>query len=1006
MAFTPKPSCTIAILLLTIKLTCAQFYSPDTAIIEEGLTTRQYLNYARELYGQSNYGGCLKTCDKVLAADPANYAALATQAHVYWKERMWDTCIVYEKRVLAANNNVITPELYNDLNDAYRETGNWQMAINLGKQFLLTKPQNAESVNIDIGWEQTQIPKTELSPVMVNVFFLLVIFVSAFLFWLKWRSLKQINTGLSMRPYMLEGLILSASVASLLYQVFFHFAPAIRSTNLEIPTQQLLQHVQSFSFEHDGLEGLSLYAMITIAIFITLGASYVADFLWKNRTIYIFLLLTGGILSYLTFYKIGFFPPEQDRAFHLIPLTIITLSIIVPLFLIEYWSWKLAAVICAIALLPICFISTGFLSNSDSGFIFSPALRLANGVKPSEIYFQYDLFPSLIELIGIKMNMAFEFFQYAVQFAHFALFMGLLLFGRSFFRNKNLAVLLLAFAVITRVYANDWDLMCMPQETALRLDMWFVILLLVFWKSPYHWLVGAGIALLIIFHRNFAYIYLAAYLQLLVVLFAIDIFDNQYSGPRYLRLRQIFLKHLMLVWHNLALIATGVAIATFIMGGFAPAVVRDYAKIGLSMLPISQISFYWYVPVVLGWVTILLIKYRNIFPQRYFSTGVFVVFLAIGNSLYFLGRSHENNILNLAAVLATVLYLFFDLLIAIYGNSGAGLPEAIDTNARKMKRYLLWSLPFIAILFATYFYGHRIDSRVKEQYSNLTKGRFICPTTFAIDDYQVIHQLAGKDSNVYFLDYDGDFPRYYYGHYNPPGYINPACAWLIKKELASFLQQLLREHYSIISLQHSVFSEVAPFLSYNRLQEKGGYILAANDSIKPLLSQNTDDIMHLPLKDGLSPWGLEYHVVNLPQQFTLQCLVRPDTMQNPGATILDNEHATIGNRGFRLAQRDSLTNQFYFEYGTNTDWLTTNSFKLEPGKWQLLTIAPAGNELNVFVNGKKVTSMKIDGPLKNSPVPLMIGNCSRHDCPFHGDIKEIKITTEVLPDSAYLLPKS
>src|SRR4051812_12440525 len=52
----------------------------------------------------------------------------------------------------------------------------------------------------------------------------------------------------------------------------------------------------------------------------------------------------------------------------------------------------------AAALIPICFVSTTLPSLLDLPCILAPAMRLASGFAPREVYLQYDLLPSLLAI--------------------------------------------------------------------------------------------------------------------------------------------------------------------------------------------------------------------------------------------------------------------------------------------------------------------------------------------------------------------------------------------------------------------------------------------------------------------------------------------------------------------------------------------------------------------------------------------------------------------------------
>jgi hypothetical protein len=972
----------LSFLLLT-KSASAGIYS-DTTAIEDGLTTAQYLSYATELCGQFDFDGCLNACKKVLAVEPGNRQALIIISHAYYMQNKLDSGIIYTKRALTLDT-AVTAGLYNELSDAYRGLNDWTNAKFIDQKLLNSQPDN-QIARQNLAYDEKRISEQRSSHFKTSIFFLLILLVLCIsCFPLGAASFNR--TDFSRTGGFAEAFLISVFVGALLYFIFFFLAPYARSTNLKIPTNQLLELVRYYSFEHDGMEGTLLYMLISGGVFLTFILSRI---FMQIRDVKIRLLVSFPMLGigYLFLNQVGFFPPGASPAPGIIGWLCITLSIIIPLYIAVLYSWKITVGVCALCLLPVSFIAISPMSLFDAGFILSPALRMHYGFKLSEIYFQYDLLLSLVALLGIKLNMTYSLIQYVAQFSIYSLFLGLLFFTRNLFFNKNLVVLFLIFVVILRFYANGADLMSTQQITPLRLDLWLILLVLVYWKTPYHWSVGLVSGLMIVLHRNFGYIYLAAYLQLLLVLFIADVWGKGKPVSLQVTVRQTLKNHFELVWKNILLIATGILLSRFLFGGFTPEAMKVYGALGLGMIPISAISFYWYVPVVLGLLSTLLLTNRQNLTSRYFVAGIFIVLLSIGNSLYFLGRSHENNILNISAVLALALYLLFDLMIftARKGAVTNNLKYAFKGNA-------FYLLPFIAIFFATWYYGTRTENKIKKQCANLLKGQLIRPQS-EWSDSASIRVLTHNTSKVYFLDYGNDFQDYYFGNYVPVGYLNPSGSWVIKKDLAVFLQKLLDDHYCVVDYCPFTLPQVLPLLSCNRLEAAKGYVVAAKDSNEFFFRQDSTDAIHIAIEKSLYNLGLDCRPLKLASEFVIQVLVRPDSTQVPFATIMDNMHSTIGSRGLSMAQVDTMNNTFVFMYGDNANWISSGSFKLNPGKWSIITVAFDNKSLKLFVNGKNLHTIASAPILRNSVLPLIIGNRALRDRPFRGSIREVKITND------------
>lgn len=641
------------------------------------------------------------------------------------------------------------------------------------------------------------------------------------------------------------------------------------------------------------------------------------------------------------------------------------------------------------------------MSIFDSGFIFSPALRIAHGFKLSDIYFQYDLLLSLIALAGIKLNMVFSFIQYAVQLALYALLFGMLLFSHRLFYKKGIAVLLLAFVVIVRLYSNSFDMMCFLQTSPVRLDLWFILLVMVYWKNPYHWSVGLAYALMVILHRNFGYIYLAAYVQLLFILFLTDIAKQSSSGSLFvsswLSMKVNFARSRI----NLLIIISGIIISGVLFGSYIPSIVKDYGALGLGMLPVAADSFYWYIIFLLTALAAVLLIYRNYLSDQYFIIGIFTVLLSFGNLIYFTGRSHENNLLNISAIAGFALFLFFDIMIFVNGLFNSG--HKIKT---RIKAALLFSMPFIAVLGAAYSYGQRIDAAIKGQYAAMLNCQTLVPMCYAHDDFVTVKELTNNSRKVYFLDAGGDFPSYYFGNYIPPGYLNPCGAFIIRANLAAFVQKLLDDHYCIVTRDFETWDDISTLVTYNSVKEKNGYLVAEKTETKFIFKHDTAGVLHLVFPGPLNVKAVKYHPVKLDSRFAIRCILKPDSQQQPFAEVIDNRHSTIGNRGFCITQAEGMNNTFEFIYGDNSHWIKGPPFKLTAGQWNLLTIAMTDNTLKISINGVMLPPVAGLNALKNSPLPLLIGNCIQDGRPFKGHIRELKITNYNAPDEMMEEPDS
>lgn len=601
-----------------------------------------------------------------------------------------------------------------------------------------------------------------------------------------------------------HSIILIASATScILYVLFFCCATWIWSLHENYPESIFTAEIgaASPSAQQDGIESSVLYCMMIANIILSL---LLAAFFQKNisqqagyKICYSLLLLFTG--CYL--YCVDFVPPMSDDAHHLATSLVIVFCSICLFFLRK--KNKFTAISIVIILISFAgLMATSKISTHDLTYILCPALKLKYGDNISDIYFQYDIFLSLIALLYMKLKIALAWFAYLGQFSFFLLFISLFFFTDRFLKSKGLSVLFIIALVLVRYYSKppDWD-MIVP-VSPLRLDLWVILLLVANKKGAYHWATGICVGLLIIFHRNLGVIYCIAYLQLIAVLFFYDIvYVIRTDGFFRNNFLPVFIKHFRLSIVNLILISCSIAFCFLVFHTLFSESALMYRKLGVGMLQISRHSFYWYVPVVLSSIFLLVAFNKQKLGVAYSNTVLFVILLTIGNSMYFFGRSHENNILNLSAILVLSLFLFFDVCIYLFSDHFLTFSFFGRSGQRRyttgINYYVL--LPFLFIFLVGFYYSGNVSANFKIQLDKVRNKQVAVSLPGGVSEgvYQV-KDIVRNSQKVYFLDFNNDFFYYYYGNYCPVGYYSPCSSWIYKADMINYLQKLLNDDYYII----------------------------------------------------------------------------------------------------------------------------------------------------------------------------------------------------------------
>ena len=598
---------------------------------------------------------------------------------------------------------------------------------------------------------------------------------------------------------LLEITVLATAVAGLLYYGFFLLAPWIWSQNLPFRPEEIAVWQLLWLEDRDGIELYALYILMFLDLFLLYALSFGWQRLAGRRALYF--LFFPAILACAYIISIGFHPPMSSLAKQAMPdilaRSFAVLGVILPITVLLHYlrrhSPYLALALAALLLIPVCFITTGPIEWYDYSFILAPSLSLLQGAGISDVYLPYDLLLSLFGLAWMKLQFDLNSFQIVGQCGYYLLLLGIFAFSMRWFFDKRLPVFLLIALVLVRIYAGPFDSAHAFQLTPLRIDLWMILLMLVYFKGPYHWSVGLSCGLLLLLHRNFGIIYTAAYIQLLLTLCTLD--ADMFSGRSIREVSTAFITLLKRSRHNFAFILLGACAHYLLFRGINGSNHFSFESLRISFTKISDHSFYWYVVIVSGMSFTLLLRLRSRITGNYLAAGLFLVFLAIGNSLYFFGHSHENAII----VLSSILLLLFFLLLDLAGRYLGIYSE--ESHKRFFHRNLAIIVSLTFIVAITIWYGDNITRKATIQARNAVKGQFIYPSEvperYILNTIAKVRSVTGDSPKVYFVgDYDLLF--YYFGRYAQVGYYNPVYAWISRDEFDKFLQGLVDQGYYLV----------------------------------------------------------------------------------------------------------------------------------------------------------------------------------------------------------------
>jgi len=581
--------------------------------------------------------------------------------------------------------------------------------------------------------------------------------------------------------------------------------------------------------EHDGIEKNVLFL-----IFLIVGpAGYL---LYRSRISSKVLMGVGFILGLVFLKEVHFIGNILFQLFHNHQFVNSAKIFATFIFGVGFFRWlfyknNVAGYLAFVGILIlICFCPIGKISYSDYAYVLAPALKVIQSGKLTAAYFQYDFLPSIPAWFVLKLGGGTNDFRLVIQAGMFFFMIAVFAIGRKIFVHKNLAVYLFMLLVLVRFFMNESDITTTPQVTAIRLDWWLLLVAICFKWGLSDIKLGLSLLLLMVLHNGFGEIYFTIFFITTVFLLCFQIYDNHVNGRGLLFLNTLY-EWVKMYAPNFFLALAGIFTYWLVTGKVVSESLLLYQRFQLGMLPMQQDSAYWYFGAIFTFCFVLLLLFKDEFNKRYWQTSVFVMFLFVGNSIYFFGRSHENNIINISGILLFVVVLTSDILLQLFSKQGIMKPGE--------KAIALAPVYFILfVLTVEHACNFGWDTRdylasLRVEIHNMRRGHFRVKDDIPSDfDLATIANLTHGNRQIYFMTYGRniDFYLYYRGHYEMPTKFVPIESWLLTSEKIDFANNKLNSGYYVIASDtDAIFkNQFLPKLNFKKREAGYGYMAISN----------------------------------------------------------------------------------------------------------------------------------------------------------------------------------
>ena len=788
-------------------------------------------------------------------------------------------------------------------------------------------------------------------------------------------------------------------VTLILYHAFYALSDVIWSFSKSMSVADVLPHVRGFVLERDGIEGYVLFAQtvlsIAMAVLFVSVSRMASSAVWRRS-----LLILSIVATIIHVVTVGVYPPQASviaPLTRLIPLLLGIGAITGLMYVLQRFVPSIGTIVMALFLFACCFVASEAISLVDYSFILAPTIRLLQGAQIQDIYLQYDLLPSLISAAWLNLDLRLETVEVIGQLSMFIFMVAVFGFSRSFFRDQRIPVILLVTMLIIRTYANMHNPTALLQVTSLRLDWWLLLVVLTYYRGAFDWTLGVAFGVLLIVHKNFAIIYLASYLLFCSVLAMHRLVANRAtSGSLSASIIPTVSYLARSLWLNLAIIFGALAINVVLFGSIMPESALLYQKLGLGMLPIDRHSFFWIVALVLPTVFLLVSRLRESLPNNYVETSIFLVALTAGSLLYFFGRSHENNLLNISSILVLLIFLMLDLIgigagVRIVDASPNRKEKSSKTNAplRWMRTNVGFVLGLAFLTSAVVFYSGSIVKRVESQVQNIRKGRLHMAPTYANINVDALRRLAEGHSGIYVMDFKNDFLYYTLGGFEMTGFFNPCGAWVLRNDLAAHLDTMLRERRVIIAQDLIQHSSLLGMTKHNFSKADNGIYAFTLEQARPMLPVRSGSMVNVVIPRPLRDAAVYRSCTPSSDTFSIEFTVKTSALEPPGSRLLTLLGG--GNLGVVLQTAAERRDSYLVGIGNGANWNVPFVLQLPPDQWHHIVLSFRDRTLRVTLSDKLVYEGPISTSFKDTPMQLTVGRPVDVEPYFRGDIRDVVI---------------
>lgn len=593
--------------------------------------------------------------------------------------------------------------------------------------------------------------------------------------------------------------IISSVLFVIYYTLFALFYPAVHGSNQPVDINNIIFWQQEF-ISQDGNE---LQVMFFGSIAYLLAAYALQKLLIRVKFI-ADLLIAPFWLTVL--FLLLFFIRIRSETFSLLPGFIGNAGIILLLPLLILVCFKIYSIsrssgifsliiffILWIILAGAIFFVSGTPNLIDYSFFMGPALKISQGEPFDSFYMQYGLAETMLFKWMMDLGMRLSQMQVILSLVLVSWFFLYYLLLKNIIKEKFLIFLFMFSLLITRHLAILHDAISYPQTLPIRLDLWVPLTLVIYKYGFLSPISSTVVALIYLLDSNFGLFYLSLYSVFLTV--------------SLLQLPKANIGH---KWNNLVKnlsvlltpILLSLSIHYLLMGSPISIGSMFYQNLRLGFLPISLTSPFW---VALAFLPYAIFVFANEKRKDRKIFYFFLIGLSLVQLIYFFGRSHDQNLLNISGIFLVIFFVVLDKLRHSYQAKNIALPLAT------------LFLTLILLLFAG-----KISIKLTDAAARLANGTFTTTTSqelFADNNPNLLADYKDSEKLVILNQFDSYF-NYRYG-VKQAGFWAPFYIHVYTDETVDYIKDLLDKDYKVVLWEDEITELIEQFNQSQRAQNTG-----------------------------------------------------------------------------------------------------------------------------------------------------------------------------------------